>query len=102
MFEFDAVSFCCPEMVPATPSICQFCPDGTSVMDPGKIISSGYGPSTCGEIQESIELIPTAASCDYTKSKFGIDLCCTSGESTASTWMWRGVMLLPLIVVWIG
>jgi hypothetical protein len=93
ILEFDAAAFCCPH-VAQSPNICQFCPDGTSIGDPDKIISSDYGPMKCGDIQESIELIPTEKSCEFTKSKFKTHLCCTSSGAVAFQWamgwMWLG------------
>jgi hypothetical protein len=96
MLEFDAAAFCCP-LAGQSPNTCQFCPEGTSVTDPDKIISSDYGSLKCGDIQESIELIPTAKSCEFTKSKFNIEICCTSSGSAAFQWamgwVWLGSVL---------
>jgi hypothetical protein len=105
ILEFDATAFCC-QLFDQSPRICQFCPDGTSIGDPDRIISSDYGPLKCGDIQESIELIPTAKSCEFTKSKFNTDLCCTSSGSVAFQWamgwMWLGPLLFLHVHVLIG
>jgi hypothetical protein len=97
MLEFDAAAFCCPHVAPA-PTTCQFCPKGTSLVDPDKVISSGYGPLKCGDIQTSIELIPAQTSCNFTKSKFDIDQCCSSGASSSLRWIWGCVAMISILL----
>jgi hypothetical protein len=81
ILEFDATAFCCPG-VKEKPKICSFCPNG-SVINPEKLILSGYGPLKCGEIEESLSFIPTEMACIFTKNKFDIDLCCASASASS-------------------
>lgn len=81
MLEFDASAFCCPHAA-APPGICTFCPQGQIVTDRERIASSGYGPVTCGDIDDSMRLIPTVEACQFTRQKFDTTICC--GDSVAS------------------
>ncbi len=88
ILEFDASAFCCPHLA-APPDVCSFCPESQVVIDPDIIISSEYGPVTCGDIDDSMRLIPTIEACQYTQQKFDAALCC--GQIVASDSDSRGV-----------
>lgn len=83
MLEFDAAAFCCPH-VSSPPDICSFCPEGQVVTNPEKIVSSEYGQLKCGDIDGSMQLIPTIESCEFTRKKFDTALCCDHGSQTSA------------------
>jgi hypothetical protein len=99
MLEFDAAAFCCPHLL-SPPGICEFCHEGTTVADPEKLVSSGYGPISCGDIEESMRLIPTLTSCAYTRSKFDPSICCSSsGAGSSSSILIDHSLILGMLVL---
>ena len=75
ILEFDASSFCCPHVVPP-PDVCQFCPSTQVLARREKEVITDYGLLTCGDIADSLSLVPNEESCDFAISKFNTDLCC--------------------------
>jgi len=104
ILEFDAAAFCCPHTADS-PGICEFCPEGKTVTDPEKLISSEYGPLTCGDIEESMRLIPTARSCLFTRNKFDTDICCSSSAASTTSnksilrLHWMSVIFMSAVVL---
>jgi hypothetical protein len=83
LFEFDAAAFCCPNDV-APPGVCSFCPSGQQVANPNRVISTTYGSLTCGEIDESLSLIPTEVSCNFARERFSDQECCVASSVVGS------------------
>ena len=79
IFEFDAAAFCCPDTVPP-PEVCSLCPESQSVHNKDIVVASEYGTLTCGEIEESLSLIPTRESCEFALAKFPVNECCRDGN----------------------
>lgn len=80
---FDAAAFCCEGVEP--PNVCDFCPSGQQVLDPEKIIESPYGAVRCGDVHETLQMVPTEESCDLLLRSFSAELCCgRPGESAAT------------------
>lgn len=81
VLEFDAAAFCCEGVEP--PNVCDFCPSGQEVVDPDKTISSEYGFVRCGDIEQSLQMVPTNDSCTLIKKSFPIEMCCGIPGSSA-------------------
>jgi hypothetical protein len=82
ILDFDATAFCCEGVEP--PDICDFCPVGQEVVNPDKTIATQYGFVKCGDIEESLRMIPTPSSCDFVKQSINSDMCCgVPGASSA-------------------
>ena len=74
VLEFDARAFCCEGVDP--PNVCQLCPTGQELIHPDKTIATPFGFGKCSDIDESLRMMPTEASCDFTKQSFSTEQCC--------------------------
>lgn len=74
ILEFDAAAFCCEGLDP--PDLCPFCPTGQKVADPDKVVPTQYGFLKCGDIEESLRMVPTTESCSLVMQSFDSSLCC--------------------------
>jgi hypothetical protein len=99
LLEIDAGAFCCEGVEP--PNACQFCPDGQQVVHPDRTISTSYGEVACGDIEETLRMVPTEESCDDIKRSFSPEQCCglplekSSADSTKS--ITKGACLIAFL-----
>lgn len=84
LLDFDAAAFCCPDVKPP-PNVCSFCPNTQVLGDPEKLIPTEFGMLKCGDIENSLSLVPTESSCSFAKEQFNTEQCCVyPGEQTSS------------------
>jgi len=83
ILEFDAAAFCCNGVEP--PNVCDLCPAGQEILNPHKQVSTKYGTVKCGDIEESLRMVPTTESCAYAKKSFHSDMCCGVPGSSATS-----------------
>lgn len=74
ILDFDATAFCCEGVEP--PNLCDFCPEGEEIVNPAKTIATQYGFVKCGDIEESLRMIPTVGSCQFVKQALNPGMCC--------------------------
>jgi hypothetical protein len=93
LLEFDASAFCCPHVSPP-PNVCSFCPNTQVLGDPEKLVHTGYGTRKCGDIENSLSLVPTESSCSFAKEQFHSDHCCVyPGKATSGS-----VLIVPQLL----
>lgn len=97
ILEFDAAAFCC-EGVDA-PNMCDFCPAGQEIINPDKQIATQYGFVKCGEIEESLSMVPTVDSCAFVKRSFNSGLCCGLPGSSATSLRAKYVITSTLVIL---
>jgi hypothetical protein len=84
VLEFDASAFCCPHVV-SPPAVCSFCPNTQVLGDPDKEIATEFGLLKCGDVAESLSLVPTEESCHFARSKFNAEQCCVYRDRPTSS-----------------
>lgn len=97
LLEFDAAAFCCPNEFVSPPGVCSLCSNDDdnstenhqqqdySLFDPDKVVMTRYGNLKCGDIEESLSMIPTKESCTTLKNEFDPSLCCSNIVASSSS-----------------
>lgn len=82
ILDFDAAAFCCQGI--DAPDLCPMCPTGQILSNPDREVRTEYGTMKCGEIEDSLRMIPSLKGCAVARQSVNSGQCCEFSGARSS------------------